>query len=78
LSIPVTGGMAGGSSNAAGALLACSVLWDLDVPLDELVRLGRQLGADVPFGLVGQNALGTGRGDVLVPVLSRGVHHWVL
>lgn len=77
-SIPVTGGMAGGSSNAAGALLACSVLWDLDVPLDELVRLGRQLGADVPFGLVGQNALGTGRGDVLVPVLSRGVHHWVL
>lgn len=76
--IPVSGGMAGGSANAAGALLACSVLWDLDITPDELRSLGAQLGADVPFQLMGGTALGTGRGDELVPVLSRGSYHWVL
>lgn len=76
--IPVAGGMAGGSADAAGALLACSVLWDLDVAPDELAELGSQLGADVPFALLGGTALGTGRGDVLAPVLSRGCLHWVL
>ena len=76
--IPVAGGMAGGSANAAGALLACSVLWDLDTPPDELRALGAKLGADVPFQLMGGTALGTGRGDELVPVLSRGTYHWVL
>ncbi|HRA05969.1 MAG TPA: 4-(cytidine 5'-diphospho)-2-C-methyl-D-erythritol kinase [Propionicimonas sp.] len=77
-SIPVTGGMAGGSADAAGALLACAVLWDLDITPDELRDLGAQLGADVPFCLVGGTALGTGRGDQLAPVLSRGTYHWVL
>ena len=76
--IPVAGGMAGGSANAAGALLACSVLWDLDTPPDELRGLGARLGADVPVQLMGGTALGTGRGDELVPVLSRGTYHWVL
>ncbi len=76
--IPVTGGMAGGSADAAGALLACAVLWDLDISPDELGELGTQLGADVPFCLVGGTALGTGRGDQLAPVLSRGTYHWVL
>lgn len=76
--IPVAGGMAGGSANAAGALLACSVLWDLDISPDELRVFGAQLGADVPFQLMGGTALGTGRGDELVPVLSRGSYHWVL
>ncbi|MFT4296574.1 MAG: 4-(cytidine 5'-diphospho)-2-C-methyl-D-erythritol kinase [Micropruina sp.] len=76
--IPVAGGMAGGSANAAGALLACSVLWDLDTPPDELRSFGARLGADVPFQLMGGTALGTGRGDELVPVLSRGTYHWVL
>ncbi|MFZ0530962.1 MAG: 4-(cytidine 5'-diphospho)-2-C-methyl-D-erythritol kinase [Propionicimonas sp.] len=76
--IPVTGGMAGGSADAAGALLACSVLWDLDIAPDELLELGAQLGADVPFCLAGGTALGTGRGDQLAPVLSRGTYHWVL
>ena len=76
--IPVTGGMAGGSADAAGALLACAVLWDLDVTPDELRELGAQLGADVPFCLAGGTALGTGRGDQLAPVLSRGTYHWVL
>lgn len=77
-SIPVTGGMAGGSADCAATLLALSVLWDLDVSPEELAALGRRLGADVPFALMGQTALGKGRGDDLVPVLSRGAHHWVL
>ncbi|MBK8459007.1 MAG: 4-(cytidine 5'-diphospho)-2-C-methyl-D-erythritol kinase [Micropruina sp.] len=76
--IPVTGGMAGGSADAAAALLACSVLWDLDTSPDELRDLGAMLGADVPFSLLGGTALGTGRGDRLAPVLSRGTYHWVL
>lgn len=76
--IPVAGGMAGGSADAAGALLACSVLWDLDLDPAELRELGSGLGADVPFGLTGGTAVGTGRGDRVVPALSRGTCHWVL
>ncbi len=76
--IPVTGGMAGGSADAAAALLACSVLWDLDTDPDDLLELGAELGADVPFCLTGGTALGTGRGDRIAPVLSRGSYHWVL
>lgn len=77
-SIPVAGGMAGGSADAAAALLACSVLWDLDAEHEELRELGAELGADVPFSLLGGTAIGTGRGDRLVPALTRGVHHWVI
>lgn len=76
--IPVAGGMAGGSADAAGALLACSVLWDLDTTPDDLHELAAELGSDVPFALVGGTAIGTGRGDQLVPVLARGTYHWVL
>ncbi len=76
--IPVAGGMAGGSADAAATLLACSMLWDLDTTPDDLQALGAALGADVPFGLVGNCALGSGRGDKLVPVLCRGTYHWVL
>ena len=76
--IPVAGGMAGGSADAAGALLACSVLWDLDTTPDDLHELAAELGSDVPFGLVGGNAIGRGHGDQLLPVLSRGTYHWVL
>ena len=76
--IPVTGGMAGGSADAAAALLACSVLWDLDTSPDDLLELGARLGADVPFCLTGGTAMGTGRGDRLAPVLTRGTYHWVL
>lgn len=76
--IPVTGGMAGGSADAAAALLACAVLWDLDVSPDEMQEFGSRLGADVPFCLTGGTALGTDRGDQLAPVLSRGSYHWVL
>ncbi|MGD7706420.1 4-(cytidine 5'-diphospho)-2-C-methyl-D-erythritol kinase [Microlunatus sp. Y2014] len=76
--IPVAGGMAGGSADAAGTLLACAVLWDLDLDPGELRELGAELGADVPFGLAGGTAIGTGRGDVLAPALTRGTSHWVL
>ncbi|WP_347349666.1 4-(cytidine 5'-diphospho)-2-C-methyl-D-erythritol kinase [Nigerium sp.] len=76
--IPVAGGMAGGSADAAAAMLACSVLWDLDVGPGELGDLAGEIGADVPFALLGQTALGTRHGDRLVPVLSRGTYHWVL
>lgn len=77
-SIPVTGGMAGGSADAAAALLACAVLWDLDVSPEEMRDFGARLGADVPFALTGGTALGTDRGDQIAPVLSRGSYHWVL
>lgn len=76
--IPVAGGMAGGSADAAAALLACSVLWDLDTTPDDLVELAADVGSDVPFALVGGCAYGTGRGEQLVPALSRGTYHWVL
>ncbi len=76
--IPVAGGMAGGSADAAASLLACSVLWDLDVELEELRELGSELGSDVPFPLLGGTALGAGRGERLLPILTRGHYHWVL
>lgn len=74
--VPVAGGMAGGSADAAAALLACDALWDAGLSRHELTRLGAGLGADVPFSLLGHTAVGTGRGDVLTPVLTRGEFHW--
>lgn len=76
--IPVAGGMAGGSADAAGALLACAMLWDLDTIPDDLHELAAELGSDVPFPLMGGNAIGRGHGDQLVPLLGRGTYHWVL
>ncbi|MEY7973017.1 4-(cytidine 5'-diphospho)-2-C-methyl-D-erythritol kinase [Saccharomonospora xinjiangensis] len=76
--IPVAGGMAGGSADAAATLLACSTLWNLDLHRDELAEIAATLGSDVPFALYGGTALGTGRGEQLVPVLSRHTFHWVL
>ncbi|MFV0407479.1 MAG: 4-(cytidine 5'-diphospho)-2-C-methyl-D-erythritol kinase [Propioniciclava sp.] len=76
--IPVTGGMAGGSANAAAALVGCAEVWGIDTSPNELADLAAELGADVPFALHGSTALGTNRGDDLVPVLSRGSYHWVL
>ena len=76
-SIPIAGGMAGGSADAAGALLACDALWRLSTPRDLLMDLAAELGSDVPFALHGGTAIGTGRGERLTPVLSRGSFHWV-
>lgn len=76
--VPTAGGMGGGSADAAAALLACDLLWDTGLARDELAELAAELGADVPFALTGLTAIGTGRGDVLSPVLARGHYHWVL
>ncbi|WP_066909287.1 4-(cytidine 5'-diphospho)-2-C-methyl-D-erythritol kinase [Millisia brevis] len=76
--IPVAGGMAGGSADAAGTLLALDTLWGCELSRDELSALAAKLGSDVPFSLHGNTALGTGRGERLVPTLSRGRLEWVL
>ncbi len=75
--IPVAGGMAGGSADAAGALVAVDALWGLDLDRDTLDGLAAGLGSDVPFSLHGGTALGTGRGERLSPVLVSGQFHWV-
>ncbi|WP_405937148.1 4-(cytidine 5'-diphospho)-2-C-methyl-D-erythritol kinase [Streptomyces sp. NBC_00726] len=75
--IPVAGGMAGGSADGAGALLACDALWGTDTPREDLLALCAELGSDVPFSLVGGAALGTGRGERLTPVEAGGTFHWV-
>jgi 4-diphosphocytidyl-2-C-methyl-D-erythritol kinase len=75
--IPVAGGMAGGSADAAAALVACDALWQLHTGLDGLAEIGATLGADVPFGLHGRTAVGTGRGDHLAPVLTTAGFAWV-
>ncbi len=76
--IPVAGGMAGGSADAAAVLVAMNSLWELNVPRRDLRVLAAQLGSDVPFALHGGTALGTGRGEELATVLSRNTFHWVL
>ncbi|GAY14882.1 4-(cytidine 5'-diphospho)-2-C-methyl-D-erythritol kinase [Mycobacterium sp. shizuoka-1] len=77
-SIPVAGGMAGGSADAAAVLVAMNNLWELGVPRRDLHALAAQLGSDVPFALHGGTALGTGRGEELATVLARSTFHWVL
>lgn len=76
--IPIAGGMAGGSADAAGALLACSMLWDLDTQPEDLHDFAARLGSDVPFALMGGTARGVGRGTELAPMLTRGNYQWVL
>ncbi|MER8045287.1 4-(cytidine 5'-diphospho)-2-C-methyl-D-erythritol kinase [Streptomyces sp. NPDC094032] len=75
--IPVAGGMAGGSADGAGALLACDALWGLDTPRAELLEICAELGSDVPFSLVGGAALGVGRGERLTELPVGGTFHWV-
>lgn len=74
--VPVAGGMAGGSADAAAALAACAELWQVGASRDELVELAAGLGADVPFALLGHTAVGTGRGDQLSPAMAHGEFHW--
>jgi 4-diphosphocytidyl-2-C-methyl-D-erythritol kinase len=77
-SIPVAGGMAGGSADAAAVLVAINSLWELGVPRRDLHVMAAKLGSDVPFALHGGTALGTGRGEDLATVLARNTFHWVL
>ena len=76
--IPVAGGMAGGSADAAATLLGIDQLFGLGLSKDELGEVARKLGSDVPFMLHGGTAVGRGRGDEITPALSRGNYHWVI
>ena len=75
--IPVTGGMAGGSADAAAALVACDQLWGLGLPATSSPELAAELGSDVPFLALRWHRDGIGRGELLAPVLARGSFHWV-
>jgi len=76
--IPVSGGMAGGSADAAGALIACDRLWETNTSREELESLAAQLGSDVTFSLHGGTALGSGRGQLITSVITTGEYHWVI
>ncbi len=67
--IPLGAGLAGGSTNAATTLVALNRLWQLDLPLTELLALAVQLGADVPIFVYGKSAFAEGIGEVLTPLL---------
>jgi 4-diphosphocytidyl-2-C-methyl-D-erythritol kinase len=76
--IPVAGGMGGGSADAAAALVGLNALWRLELGRDDLTELASAVGSDVPFALHGGTALGTGRGERIIPVLARHSYHWVI
>jgi 4-diphosphocytidyl-2-C-methyl-D-erythritol kinase len=76
-SIPIAGGMAGGSADAAAALVALDRLWGLETTDDDLLRIAGELGSDVPFALLGGTALGTGRGELVERVRDDGTWWWV-
>ena len=77
--IPLAGGLAGGSADAAAALVACDLLWGTGLSRDELAEVGATLGSDVPFLLHGGTALGTGHGEAVSPILARPTTwHWVV
>jgi 4-diphosphocytidyl-2-C-methyl-D-erythritol kinase len=77
--IPVAAGLAGGSADAAAALVACDALWGTGLSRDELAVVAAEVGSDVPFLVLGGTALGTGRGEAVSPVLARPTTwQWVL
>ena len=76
--IPLAGGMAGGSADAAATLVACDALWRTGLGREELDKLAERLGSDVNFALHGGTAIGTGRGEQLTPALISGQFHWVI
>lgn len=76
--VPVAGGLAGGSADAAAALVACDALWQTRLDRAAFMAIGATLGSDVPFALAGGTAIGTGRGDQLTTALVRGQCSWVL
>jgi 4-diphosphocytidyl-2-C-methyl-D-erythritol kinase len=77
--IPVAGGLAGGSADAAATLVACDALWGTGLSRDDLGTIAATVGSDVPFLVHGGTALGTGRGETVSPVLARSTSwHWVV
>ena len=78
-SIPLAGGLAGGSADAAATLIACDLLWGTGLAREELAEIGATLGSDIPFLLHGGTALGTGHGEAISPILARPTTwHWVV
>lgn len=76
--IPVAGGLAGGSANAAATLVALDRLWNLNTSDGDLLALAASLGSDVPFALIGGTAIGVGRGELVEPVPDSGSWWWVV
>jgi 4-diphosphocytidyl-2-C-methyl-D-erythritol kinase len=76
--IPVAAGLAGGSADAAGALVACNELWGTGLSQQELAEVAARVGSDVAFALLGGTAIGLGRGEQVTPALAAGTYHWVL
>jgi 4-diphosphocytidyl-2-C-methyl-D-erythritol kinase len=76
--IPVAAGLAGGSADAAAALVACNELWHAGLSQQALCDLAAGIGSDVAFALLGGTAIGIGRGEQVTPVLTSGAFHWVL
>ena len=76
--IPVAAGLAGGSADAAAALVACNELWQAGLSAAELSAVAAGVGSDVAFALLGGTAVGRGRGEQLTVALAAGTYHWVL
>lgn len=77
--IPVAGGMAGGSADAAAALVACDELWGTGLSREELCAVAGGVGSDVAFAVAGGTAVGRGRGEQLTAVpAATATYHWVL
>ena len=76
--IPVAGGMAGGSADAAGVIVGLDSLFELGLSRDEMESVGSKNGSDVPFSICGGVAIGSGRGDQITPALAKGNYFWVL
>ena len=76
--IPVAAGLAGGSADAAAALVACNELWRAGASAQDLQTVAAEVGSDVPFALLGGTAVGQGRGEQLSAALVTGAYHWVL
>jgi len=76
--IPVAGGMAGGSADAAATIIGINHLWEFHLTIDELNAIAAKVGSDVAFLLHGNTAMGLNRGEELTPILHRNSLHWVI
>lgn len=75
--IPVAGGLAGGSSDAAATFKGLRDLFHIECSNEELCKLGEKIGSDIPFCIIGGTALATGRGEIITPIKSPP-HCWVI
>jgi 4-diphosphocytidyl-2-C-methyl-D-erythritol kinase len=76
--VPMEAGLAGGSSDAAAALIAGNVAWGLNWPVERLAEVAAELGSDVPFFLSGRPAVCTGRGEHVTPQADLAPLHFVI